>query len=178
MSASKIPSELAALDEQIGSFIEYWGFKRVHGRIWAHLYLSQKPLGTAELMSRLGISKALMSMSIAELLEYKVIREAHHGAYGTVYYEANPDLLTVVLGVLRERELTLLERIETSFGKFDRLPNRDHKELQVDPARLKDLGAMISNARRLLDGVVNAEKDSPIREMIGMFLGFPEAPEK
>ena len=30
--------------DSIGDFIEYWGFKAIHGRVWALLALSTDPL--------------------------------------------------------------------------------------------------------------------------------------
>ena len=35
--------------DAIGDFIEYWGFKRIHGRVWALVALSSKPLPQVEI---------------------------------------------------------------------------------------------------------------------------------
>ena len=90
------PSELDALAEQVGEFIQYWGFKKVHGRIWTHLWLSDHPLDAGDLGKRLQISKALVSMSIADLLEYDVIQEVGRGEQGTTLYRSNPDQTQVI----------------------------------------------------------------------------------
>ena len=55
-SSKKKPSpypELDELAEFVGEFIQYWGFKRIHGKIWAHLFLSEVPLDATTLVSSL-----------------------------------------------------------------------------------------------------------------------------
>ncbi|MGA3762246.1 ArsR family transcriptional regulator, partial [Bacillus velezensis] len=84
--------ELEDFAEQIGQFIEYWGFKRVHGRLWVHLMLSEAPLDASQLIRRLRVSKALVSMSLGDLLEYDVIEEAGKSARGTQLYRAREDV--------------------------------------------------------------------------------------
>ena len=92
----KISPELEDLAHQIGEFMEYWGFKKVHGQIWCHLFLSSTPLDASELMSRLGISKALVSISLKELLKYEVIRESGKSDRGTRCYQATEDVMTPI----------------------------------------------------------------------------------
>src|SRR5258708_3849854 len=70
------PHEIESLSNEIGKFIHHWGFKKIHGKIWTHLYLSETPLDAGTLMKRLDVSKALMSLSLRDLLKYKVIIRA------------------------------------------------------------------------------------------------------
>ena len=42
------PSE-RIVTETVGRLIEFWGFKRNLGRVWALLYLSEEPLPTRDL---------------------------------------------------------------------------------------------------------------------------------
>src|SRR5215467_294282 len=42
--------------DAVGALMEFWGFKRVMGRLWTVLYLSGEPLTAAELCERLAIS--------------------------------------------------------------------------------------------------------------------------
>jgi DNA-binding transcriptional regulator GbsR (MarR family) len=60
----KPPPELKQLELSVAQFMQYWGFKKIHGRIWTHLFTSQKPLDSITLMSRLKVSKGLMSLAI------------------------------------------------------------------------------------------------------------------
>lgn len=153
---SKVPFSLKApeLDdfaEQVGSFIQYWGFKRIHGRIWAHLYVSAEPLDTAELMRRLRVSKALMSFSLRDLLAYDVIQEVSKGRHGTVFYRANPDLGTVILNVLRGRERKMMSQIAACQKLLNDMPSATRTELKVDPDQIKKMGDLIESATQALD---------------------------
>jgi HTH-type transcriptional regulator, glycine betaine synthesis regulator len=149
MSERETPMEAVA--EQIGAFIQYWGFKKIHGRIWAHVFLAEKPVGTDELIRRLGVSKALMSMSIADLLAYDVIREAGKGPRGVVRYSANPDVTRVIFNVLRARERKMLASITESFKALRELPREQSAGLGIDPGRVDYLGEMIRMAEQALD---------------------------
>ena len=49
------PSEKLVSDA-IGRLIEFWGFKRNMGRVWAVLYLSETPLTAKDLQERLSLT--------------------------------------------------------------------------------------------------------------------------
>lgn len=108
----RVPPEMEDVASQIGEFIEYWGFKNVHGRIWTHLFLAETPLDASDIVERLCISKALVSMSISDLLEYEVIQFAGKSERSTVLYKANPNVTSVIVNVLRKRERRMLSRID------------------------------------------------------------------
>ncbi len=105
-------AELRVLSELVGEFIEYWGFKSVHGRMWCYLFLSRTPLSSRQLAQLLSISPALVTQSIQVLLDYRVILEVEKGANGVLRFEANPDVGDAVRGVLARRESVLLQRLE------------------------------------------------------------------
>ena len=142
------------LSEMIGDFIRYWGFKQIHGRIWCLIYLSADPLDAGELMKCLGVSKALMSLSIKDLLEYEVIQEGEKTDRGTQTYIANPDVIGVITNVLRTRERKMLAQIKTSQNLVSDLPQSDIEASNINPDRLKQLGVMIEEAQDTLDGLL------------------------
>jgi DNA-binding transcriptional regulator GbsR (MarR family) len=144
-SAPKMP-EMEDLAEQIGEFIHYWGFKRVHGRIWTHLYLAKKPLDAADLVRQMKISKALVSISLRELLEYEVIEEVGKSPKGTHLYRTNPDILKVILSVLRQREKRIIARIQAAQNSLERTPAADREANGMSDDSLKMLGELISKA--------------------------------
>lgn len=138
--------EMEDLAEQIGEFIHYWGFKRVHGRIWTHLYLARRPLDAADLVRQMKISKALVSISLRELLEYDVIEEVGKSPKGTQLYRTNPDILTVILSVLRQREKRMLARIQAAQSSLERTSAADREAHGMSDESLKMLGELISKA--------------------------------
>ncbi len=151
----KIQPELEDVVAQIGEFIEYWGFKNVHGRIWAHLYLASEPLDAGDLIDRLQISKALVSMSISDLMAYDVVQVAGKSSRGTVTYCANPNVTSVVLGVLRKRERRLLSRIAgaTKILKDFKRPAAQ-KEASLSVERVKSLHEMVATAEDFMDSIL------------------------
>lgn len=155
MPNRKKPSpELEDVVSQVGGFIEYWGFKNVHGRIWAHLFLAGRPLDSNELIERLHISKALVSMSIADLAEYDVIRTAGKSERGTITYEYNPDITSVIANVLRKRERRLLARLSTATRLLAEMPREMDGRCKVLHDRAEHLDQMVKTAETALDDML------------------------
>jgi DNA-binding transcriptional regulator GbsR (MarR family) len=152
--AESVPNELCDLASEIGNFIRYWGFKKIHGKIWTHLYLSKVPLDAGSLMRRLNVSKALMSLSLHDLMDYEVIIEAGKSDKGTQLFRANPDVVNVIVNVLKRRERKMLSLIETTHRL---LRNRQASPEGLDPVcaeKLQNLERMIHEAQANLDGLL------------------------
>lgn len=98
-----------AVAEQVGALMELWGFRRQLGRIWAVLFLSQRPLAAPELCDRLGISTGLLSMSLAELRTWGVVRGVSVEGDRKEHYQAETNVWKLVAHVLRERERKAVE---------------------------------------------------------------------
>lgn len=153
--AVKISPELEDVISQIGAFIEYWGFKNVHGRIWAHLYLAPEPLDANDLIERLSISKALVSMSISDLMEYDVVQISGKSDRGTITYIANPNVTSVVTGVLRKRERRMLSRVASATKVLkDFKTQATPTETYVSPERAESLHEMVLTAEESLDAIL------------------------
>ena len=87
----ELPSEYHQLLKSVGAFMEYWGFKAVHGKIWAAVYLSKEPVDANFMISQLQLSKAAISLGIKDLLHYDVIREVPKNGPSTQKYSSNPE---------------------------------------------------------------------------------------
>ena len=98
------PSERIVTDT-IGRLIEFWGFKRNLGRVWALLYLSADPLPTRELRERLQLSAGSLSVALTELQRWGVVRRVFVPAQRSEHFEAEVNLWKMVSRVFREREL-------------------------------------------------------------------------
>jgi DNA-binding transcriptional regulator GbsR (MarR family) len=148
------PPELEELANEVGEFICYWGFKKVHGRIWTHIYLSAQPLDAGQLMQRLRVSKALISLSLNDLLKYDVILESGKSTRGTQTYVANPDVLDVILNVLRRREKKMLTKAETSHRMLSSLSSESLERSRLHKGRVGSLGRMIEQAQNALGSLL------------------------
>jgi DNA-binding transcriptional regulator GbsR (MarR family) len=99
----------------IGDVIEFWGFKRNLGRLWALLYLYNQPLSAAEIREALALSKGGVSMLLKDLERWKVvIRERGKGEVAW-RYRAETDVIKMARRVLEEREYVLITRVCADF---------------------------------------------------------------
>lgn len=90
--------------EAVGRLMEFWGFKRLYGRIWATLYLSSGELPAAELCERLEISAGAASMALTELERWGVVHRLGHEGERREYFRAETGLWKMISRVWRERE--------------------------------------------------------------------------
>lgn len=107
--------------EAVGRLIEFWGFRAVLGRIWAVLYLSEKPLAAAELCERLSISTGAASMSLAELERWGVVTRHRPPGARKDFFEPETDVWKMVSRVYRERELVQIEQALAAFARATEL---------------------------------------------------------
>lgn len=114
-------AEAAALKvaDAVGALMERWGFKRNMGRVWGLLYLEQAPLSAADLGERLSLSSGAMSMLLAELGQWGVIRKAWIPGERREYFEAETSIWKMVSRVLRERELRWIQDALEQFAAAD-----------------------------------------------------------
>lgn len=109
------------LADHVGDFIRYWGFRRIHGQIWTLLYLHSDPLGPTELAERLGVSKALISSALEELLEHELIEElAVPNNKKAKLFQACEDVIGVIQKVLKKRELKIVASAEKAALEMQR----------------------------------------------------------
>lgn len=149
--------QLLEMADKVGSFIEYWGFKKVHGKLWTLIFLSPEPVDANYLIDSLNISKALTSMSLKDLIQYNVIHEVEKDRPGTQKYCINPDLTQVILDIINQREVVMLKKIQQAHTQLEKA-SQSSQDSNIDPGRLKELGQMVSSAYSLLEGMTGAQK--------------------
>jgi DNA-binding transcriptional regulator GbsR (MarR family) len=93
-----------AVANAVGELMELWGFRRQLGRIWAVLFLSERPLAAPDLCDRLKISTGLLSMSLSELRSWGVVRSVAVPGDRKEHFEAETHIWSLVRRVLAERE--------------------------------------------------------------------------
>ncbi|HET9552035.1 MAG TPA: ArsR family transcriptional regulator [Anaeromyxobacteraceae bacterium] len=121
-----------AVAEAVGALMELWGFKRQLGRVWAVLFLSERPLAAPDLCERLQISTGLLSMSLAELRRWSVVRSVEVPGDRKEHFEAETNVWRLVTRVLREREMAA---VRGALDGFERALAEVRAALaDVDPA--------------------------------------------
>ena len=106
-----------AVADAVGALMELWGFKRQLGRVWAVLFLSERPRCAPDLCDRLQISTGLLSMSLAELRRWGVVRSVEVAGDRKEHFEAETNVWRLVTRVLREREM---EAVRGALATFER----------------------------------------------------------
>ena len=149
--------ELLHLSKSIGLFIEYWGFKEIHGKIWTYIYLKDRPVSSKELKEVFGISKALLSPSIKELKKYDVIREAGKGEFGAELFTSNPSVFDAIINVLREREKVIISKIKSDLNNLKTCTEVQKKEMEISSKRLKNLNELVNTGQKALNGIIRLD---------------------
>jgi DNA-binding transcriptional regulator GbsR (MarR family) len=169
--ADSMTQRILAVCDAVGSFIEGWGFKSIHGRVWALLALSKKPIPQIEIAETLAVSRSLVSLAVAELTQYGLIRPV--GEARNAPYEASFDVWPTITDVIRSREWMLIERArvslesalaEAEYREEARLPN------DYDLGRIRLLLAMTELAQATLKAILAVKMPRSL-DAFGQWLG-------
>ncbi len=149
--------------DAVGALMEFWGFKRVMGRLWTVLFLEPEPLTAAELCERLAISSGAASMTLADLERWGVVRRSRKAGDRREYFEAETDIWKMVSRVLRERELSQIERALEVFERarerlLRAIPPGEQARVARMVERIGRLGDLARVGRGLLSAMVNQHK--------------------
>src|SRR5438270_10903555 len=156
MRESELLHEVA---DAVGALMEFWGFKRIMGRVWTTLYLRGEPLSAAELCDQLAISSGAASMTLSELEHWAVVRRSRKAGDRREYFEAETDIWKMISRVLRERELLQIERALEVFDRArEQLPRSgapgEHSRLLQIADRIGQLADLARPGRALLSAIV------------------------
>ena len=159
------PSEVLVSDI-VGKLIEFWGFKRNMGRVWAVLYLSPDPLTAQELRDLLMLSAGAVSMTLSDLLRWGVVRKVWIQGDRRDHFTAEVQLWRMISRVFRERELSEITSAMETFSEALRTleprlasgtpDEKKRAELQVE--RIKSLLALTQMGRKLLETLLSSAK--------------------
>jgi HTH-type transcriptional regulator, glycine betaine synthesis regulator len=175
------PTE-AAVSDVIGRLIEFWGFKRNMGRIWAILYLSPDPLSAEALRGFLQLSTGAVSMTLNELLRWGVVRKVWVQGERKDYFTAEVQLWRMISRVFNEREKAeiafAIDVFEETLRTLDVLANSGDAAVAQRAAmqrdRVRQLLELSKLGKRLLDGLLSTAKVDA--EPLTRFLLWGSAP--
>ena len=133
--------EAVAVDA-VGNVIEFWGFKRNQGRVWALLYLRDVALTAAELEQELELSKGGVSMLVRDLERWGVIIRVRNPSDSAWRYRAETDLMKMARQVIAEREFSFIARVRADLEEAKKMAEATHAPNE----QLKRLARMSSLA--------------------------------
>jgi DNA-binding transcriptional regulator GbsR (MarR family) len=146
--------------------MEFWGFKRNMGRVWAVLYLSPEPLSAQDLRAVLALSSGAVSMILGDLARWGVVRRVWIQGERRDHFAAEVHLWRMISRVLSEREkteiVTFVEACEEALGFLEQRAkgpdprDRARAELQID--RIRALHELARLGKKMLDGLLSTAK--------------------
>jgi DNA-binding transcriptional regulator GbsR (MarR family) len=156
----------AIVSDMVGRLIEFWGFKRNMGRVWAVLYLSPDPLTAQDLRSALRLSSGAVSMILNDLSRWGVVRKVWIQGDRRDHFAAEVQLWRMISRVLSEREKTeivvFMEACEEAMrfleSKVTSHDGRDRARAELQLERIKALHDLARLGKRLLDGLLSTAK--------------------
>lgn len=143
------PWEAIAVDA-VGNVIEFWGFKRNQGRVWALLYLRGEPLTAGEIERELDLSKGGVSMLLRDLERWGVIQRVRLPNDTAWRYAAETDLVRMVTHVIEEREAGFVARIRADLAEARRLAESSSDVPRERLARLEKMATLAEHVERAL----------------------------
>lgn len=141
------PWETRAADA-IGDVIEFWGFKRNQGRVWALLYLRGRPHTAQDLQDALGLSKGAVSILVRELEQWGVVRRVRTPADPMWRYEAETDLMKMVRKVIEEREAMLVTRVRRDLERAEAMARESDapRDVRARLERMRRLSGLVEKS--------------------------------
>lgn len=132
--------------DAVGSAIEFWGFKRVFGHVWAWLYLVAEERTAADIGERLGLSKAAVSTALAELERWGCVHRVRPPGDRRERLLAESDVWRMVSRVFREREM---RKIEQTLQRLDGSVRSAREAADRDPATRPRLKPFLARVERI-----------------------------
>ena len=139
-----------AVTDAVGRLMGFWGFKRNMGRVWAVLYLSPHPLTAADLRDLLQISSGAVSMTLAELTRWGVVKKVWVQGERKDFFVGEVGLWRMISRVLGERERSEIVSAVESFERAIETLEQRKKSERGDEARAK-FDLQVRRVRALLE---------------------------
>jgi DNA-binding transcriptional regulator GbsR (MarR family) len=156
----------ASVSDVVGRLMEFWGFKRNMGRLWAVLYLSPDPLSAEDLRQSLSLSSGAVSMTLSELSRWGVVRRVWVQGERKDFYAAEVQLWRMISRVFSEREkaeiVAAIEAFQEALAQVEQARHvgdakaRAKAELQKE--RIGHLLELAKLGGRLLDALLSTAK--------------------
>ncbi len=136
----------ALVVDAVGNVIEFWGFRANEGRVWALLYVRDRPFTAAEIGASLGLSKGAVSMITREMEQWGVLHRVRLGA-DAWRFEAETDFLTMIGRVIESREGRFLARVRSDLTRAEQAAAGRASREQLDRiARMRRLADLVDKA--------------------------------
>ncbi len=156
--------------DAIGEFIEYWGFKATHGRVWLLLSIHREPMSQKSIGEALSLSRGTISTVVSDLVDHRLIEATSD--HRNAPYVAVTDFWPTIAAVLREREWGLISRAHVALtGLADELARTEDASVasRYDLDRVRSLIKLAEMAQRVLNLLIQFPMPSQNERVKGWF---------
>ncbi len=151
-----------------------WSAIRLAGRLWAILYLSDRPLSAPEMQDRLQLSSGAVSMTLNELTRWGVVKKVWLQGERRDHYAAEGNFWKMISRVFNERErVEVLDAIDLMEDAIQFLKDKakepdDRGRAQFQEERIRELLDLARLGKQLLDALVKDAKvdGSPLMNVL------------
>lgn len=150
--------------EGLGQLADYFGFSKVIGQLFGTLILSAEPLCLDDMVERLAISKASVSMNMRTLEHLGMVRQVYvrGGSGRRKYYEAETDYWQIIRNLLSGREMrdieraihTMEENSQDLITAMSEMETEDEKIAQLYIQRMSQLQILFEFARLMINNIL------------------------
>jgi DNA-binding transcriptional regulator GbsR (MarR family) len=159
----------------LGQLADYFGFSKVMGQLYGTLLLNNGPLSLDEIMERLNISKANVSMNIRSLELLGFVRQVWvRGGNGRrKYYEAETDFWKILTNVIGGREMRDIARTievlddnsQRLMSAMNQMTTEDQETARLYVQRMAQLQVMFRFAQVLISNIL-AQSGQNVDELL------------
>ena len=153
----------------LGQLLDYFGFSKVMGQIYGALLLSDKPLCLDDLVERLDISKANVSMNMRSLENLGMVRQVWiKGTSGRrKFYEAETDFWQIITNIIKGREMrdvgraldVMNDNVNLLNARMDKLDADDQQLASHYVARIEELRGLFQFAQVMISTILARVND-------------------
>ncbi len=166
--------------EGLGQLADYFGFSKVIGQLYGTLLMSAGPLSLDDMMERLDISKASVSMNMRTLEHLGMVRQVWVRGRGgrRKYYEAETNYWQVITGILNGREMRDVERAiavmeensQNLAKSMQQMTAEEQAAARLYTERMVQLQALFQFARVLISSILAQADHTDLTDVSGIEL--------
>ncbi|NND70672.1 MAG: hypothetical protein HKN43_03750 [Rhodothermales bacterium] len=166
--------------EATNQFIEFWaemathwGINRTMAQIHALLYVTEGPLDTEMIMSRLGISRGNANMNLHSLLRWELVMKEPVSGSRRDHFVAEKDVWTIMAQIIKNRQQQEVAPIVDKLDGFSEMFNSSDVERTAGEnvflqriENLSELMTVFQNVTESLIPFVQKENMALIQQLV------------
>lgn len=153
----------------LGQLSDYFGFSKVFGQLYGALLMSPRPMSLDDMVERLSISKANVSINMRTLENMGMVRQVwvKGSSARRKYYAAETDFWEIISNILKGREMRDVGRaLDVMDANIKRLKSEaaamspeDRATAEVYIDRMRQMRELFEFARSLIEMILGQVED-------------------